>query len=400
VIDLEYADPTRISTMLQPLKSTIGTVVADPVTGTLILIDTPEKIAEMLGIVRRADISTVSRVVPTETKTYELQYAKVEEVVPALQDAVTPDPEISSVRDNARNNTIIVTDLPHKFEELDNIVHVFDARDRQVFIEAKIVEVNLDDRFQMGIDWNHFVQGIDPRFSLRSAVTPGFSGTASPASPAGMLTYNTIAGDGVFNAVLQALKSVGDTKILSNPHVAVVSGEEATIKVVKDQPYAEAQLESGTTNVVGETITFIEVGVILTVTPRINEDRMISMNIKPEVSTVIGNYQAFRTVPIVQKAYAETRVMVKDAETVIIAGMIRNERQETENRVPILGRIPLLGALFRSEGDQTVTSETIVFLTPRIMSGEEPMLLLRDTKKKPKPLRSVGPAPKKLKPVR
>ena len=206
----------------------------------------------------------------------------------------------------------------------------------------------------------------------------------------------------MLNAAINALKTVGDTKILSNPHVAVISGEEATIKVVTDQPYAEAQLESGSTNVVGESIQFIEVGVILSVTPEINDEGMIIMAIKPEVSSVVGNYPAFRSVPIIQKAYAETTVMIKDGETIIIAGMIRNEKSESQSRMPFFGRIPLIGWLFKSVADTSATKETIVFLSPRIISGEEPVLLLKDMKKRPKPLRSVGTrtSRKSMKPVR
>jgi general secretion pathway protein D len=172
--------------------------------------------------------------------------------------------------------------------------------------------------------------------------------------------------------------------------VAVIDGKEATIKVITSQPYAEAALESGTTNVVGETYKFIEVGVILAVTPRVSADEFISMAIKPEVSTVTGNYQARYQVPIVQKSFAETSVMIKNGETVIIAGMIENQKGTATSSVPLLGKIPLVGLLFKSQAESTKTQETIVFLSPRIIGGDEPVLLLRDTKKTPKPLRSAG----------
>jgi len=208
-------------------------------------------------------------------------------------------------------------------------------------------------------------------------------------------------GEGDLNVVIEALSEVGDTRILSNPHVAALDGKEATIKVITDQPYAEAQLESGTTNVVGETIRFIEVGVSLSVTPRINDEAMISMDIKPEVSSVVGSYQAFRVVPIVRKSYAETTVMIKDSETIIIAGMIENAKEEVDNSVPLLGKIPVLGLLFRSTSDRIVNSEMVVFLTPRIISGEEPFLRMKDRKKAPKPMRALESARgKPLRPVR
>jgi general secretion pathway protein D len=386
MIDLKYADPARVAAMLEPVKSTIGTVVADPVTGVLILIDTTDKIAEMETIIARADLSTVSRVLPTETQTFELMYAEVATVQPEVIAILTPG--VGELRVDDRTKSLIVTALPHKMEQIKHLVKVFDRRPRQVFIEAKIVQVALSDEYRLGVNWEHVFQGIDPRFSLNSVSSPGsISGVKNPVNPAATLTYKTILGNADLTMVVQALKQVGETKILSNPHVAVLDGEEATIKVVTDEPYAEAQIESGTTNVVGESITFIEVGVTLSVTPRINGDGMISTIIRPEVSTVIGTYQAYRTVPIVRRAYAETTVMVKDRETVIIAGMIENAKRNVQSRVPFLGRIPLVGVLFRTTADEVTSKELITFLTPRIVSGEEPHLLSGTQAKTLKPMR-------------
>lgn len=386
VIGLKYADPQRIATMLEPIKSSIGTVVADPVTGTLILIDTSSKIDEMEAIVAGADLATVSRVVPTETETFELQYAAIEELEPQVSALLNP--EIGNVRVDTRTKTFIVTALPHEMEKVRHLIGVFDRRPRQVFLEAKIVQVSLGDEYRMGVNWEHLFQRIDPRFSLSSVSSPGsLSGVGDAVNPSATLTYKTILGNGDLNVVLEALKQVGETKILSNPHVAVLDGEEATIKVVTDQPYAEAQLESGTTNVVGESVVFMEVGVTLTVTPRISADGMIRTSIRPEVSSVVGNYQAFRTVPIIRRSYAETSVLVEDRETVIIAGMIENSKENTQTRVPFLGRIPLLGVLFRTTSDQVSSQELIAFLTPRIVSGGKPHVLSDRQGRKLKPMR-------------
>jgi len=391
ISDLKFADPSRVATLLAAVKSSIGTVVADPVTGTLILIDTPEKIAEMEAIVETADISTVSRVLPTETRTFVLQYADVGQMQTEITAILTQ--EAGAVRSDVRTKTLIVTDLPHKMREVEQMIAMFDRRLKQVFIEAKIVQVQLSDDYRLGINWNHLFEGMNPRFSISSVISPTPISTLgdAAASSMGSMKYNAIVGGGDLSVVLEALKQVGETKILSNPHVAAIDGEEAIIKVITDQPYAEASLESGTTNVVGETIEFIEVGVTLAVTPRISDDdHFISMDIKPEVSSVIGNYQAYRTVPIVRRSMAETSVMIKDAETIIIAGMINNEKRELNHRIPFIGRIPLLGLLFKSRREETLNNELIVFLTPRIVGGDRPYLRMKDMRKKPKPLRSVG----------
>ena len=400
VVVLKYADPARVANMLQPIKSTIGTVVSDPQTGTMILVDTPQKIEEMMVIIEKTDLATISRIVPTETKTFKLQYADVELIQEELLTLITP--EIGSVRADLRTKTLIVTDLPHKLPEIVQLIEAFDAKEKQVFIEAKIITVQLTDDFKLGINWDYVIQGLDPRYKLGAAIAHTAADPESILPSVGQLSYQALTGGGgSLNMVLEALDNMGDTKVLSNPHVAVISGEEATVKVVTDQPYAEASLESGTTNVVGESIIFIEVGVSLSVTPVINDNGMIRMTIKPEISTVVGTYQAYRNVPIVRKSYSETTVVIKDNETILIAGMIENATREATSSVPILGRIPLLGWLFRAKGTAAETLETIVFLTPRIITGEEPITLLRDKKKEPKPLRRVGSSRgKAMKPVR
>lgn len=403
VVTLKYADPVRIATVLAPVKSSLGTIVSDAVTGNLILIDTPDRIREMTAIVEKADLATVSRVVPTETRTYVLQYAEIEAIQKEIAPLVTP--EVGSIRTDAKTRTLIVTDLTNKLERVELVIRTFDRRPREVFIEAKIVQVGLSDEYRLGIDWNHLFQGASPRMSLATRATPALLGAAgaatTPGSGYGSLTYQTIMAGGDLKIVLDALKTVGDTKVLSNPHVAVKDGEEATIKVVRNEPYAESQMESGTTNVVGESFKFIEVGVSLSVRPRINEQGVVSMSIKPEVSSVEGSYQARYAVPVVQKSYAETSVLIRDGETIIIAGMIEDVKAKRTSSVPLLGRIPLIGMLFRSQSETMTSKEMIVFLTPRVITGDEPVVLMRDLRKEPKGLRPTQEGSgKELKPLR
>ena len=402
IVELKYADATRVAGMLSSIKSEIGTVVADPLTGTLILIDTPAKIKEMRAVIAKADISTVARVLPTETRAFPIRYADVDTLQGEVASVLTS--EGGSVQADRRTKTIIVSDLPHNMPRIEELIRLFDQRPRQVFIEAKIVEISLSDQFQMGINWDAFIEGINPRFAVDGAVRRTVLGPDNPGI--GALSYRTvIEGWGAVDMIVEALKNVGETKVLSNPHVAVIDGEEAAIKVVQDTPYAEtsAEITGGDTNFVGEEIIFIEVGVSLTVTPRISDDGYISMAIRPEISSASYDYQAFRQIPVVQKTYSETTVMIKDGQTIIIAGMIQNDKREIEQSVPFFGRIPLLGLLFKSVQEQLATRETVVFLTPRIISGAEPVLRLRDMQKKPKPLRSIGAPPssgKRFKPVR
>jgi type II secretory pathway component GspD/PulD (secretin) len=403
VVDLKYGDPERIAKTLEAVKSEIGTVAFDRVTATLILIDTPDRMREMEAIIGRADMATVSRVLPTETRIFVLQYATPEEIRENVAAIITRD--VGTIRVDNRTKTLIVSDLPHNLPRIEALVKAFDKRSKEVFIEAKIVQVALNDTFNMGINWNHVFEAVDPRFSLSSNVRPPIGdmqgGVTASGMGVGSLTYRTILAGGDLNVILDVLKHVGRMDILNNTHVAVVDGNEATIKTVRNEPYAETQLEGGTTNVVGTTLRFIEVGVSLAVKPRISDDGFISMAIRPEMSAVVRNYAAHFMVPVVQRSYAETTVMIKDGETIIIGGMIQNQKGREGSRVPLLGGIPVLGRLFRSDSESSETREMIVFLTPRIISGDEPVQLMRDAPKPPKGLRPVGGMNgKELKPIR
>lgn len=391
IVDLRHSGSERVAKLLEKIKSATGTIVFDQVSNALILIDVPDKLTEMLAIIDKADTSTT-----TETKTFILQYANVEDVQKELITFVSK--EIGSVRADKRTKSLIVTDLPQNMQKVEQVVRTFDKRSRQVFIEAKVVEVALSDTYALGINWQHMFQGLDPRFSLQSVSLPG-----AMVSPVGKLTYNTITSGGDLEVVLEALKQVGEAKILSSPHVAVIDGQEATIKVVENQPYKEVKMESGTTNITGVTYQFVEVGVSLAVTPKINDENIINVQVKPEISSISQWYDgsAQEGTPVVKKATASTSVSVKDGVTIIIGGMIKDRKDSSVSSVPILGGIPLLGRLFRYDNIAVVNTETVVFLTPRIVSGDEPYLRSKDMKKSPKPLRPVGPAGEKsLKPVR
>jgi type II secretory pathway component GspD/PulD (secretin) len=151
------------------------------------------------------------------------------------------------------------------------------------------------------------------------------------------------------------------------------------------------QYESGSSNIVGKTYKFVDVGVSLGVTPRINELGFITCDIRPEVSSVLRWYNSDPSdltgntgVPVVKKSFAETSISVKDGVTIIIAGMIDERQVKERTQIPILGSIPLLGVLFRYDSVSSANSETIVLLTPRIVTGDKFFERSKDMKKQVK----------------
>lgn len=369
ILSLKNALPSRVAPILEQIRSAVGKIVFDDQSGTLVLIDTPEKVAAMEAVVDSEDRRGPSQ---TVTRIFTLQHARVDDLTPEIQPHLTDT--IGRLQTSQRTKTLIVTDFPHVVERIGEIIETFDRKSRQVFIEARIVQVALDDSYSLGINWEHLFQAVDPRFSLATSVLPG--GPLAEVS-GGRLNFRTIAAGGDLQAILRALESMGKANILSNPHIAVIDGEEAVVKVVQNQPYAEKQFESGTTNLVGYTYQFVEIGVLLSVRPRISENGFINVAIRPEVSEITTWYDPEapgipqRGVPVVQRSYSETTVDVMNGTTIIISGMIKEEQVDGVSQVPFFGRIPLLGVLFRSKEVRTKKVEIVVFLTPRLVEGDE-----------------------------
>jgi len=175
---------------------------------------------------------------------------------------------------------------------------------------------------------------------------------------------------------LEALETVGDTNILASPSVTSLNNQEAKILVGTTEPYVTTTTTTTSSGpaTTAESVNFIDVGVKLYVTPAINQEKFIKMKIRPEISSVTDTLETSTNnkIPIVETSQAETTVMVKDGVTIVIGGLIKEEKVNTTNKIPVLGSIPVLGAAFRSVDNSTKKTEIVIFLTPRIISGEVP----------------------------
>ena len=385
-IKLQHATAGDISKAVSQFKTNIGRVVADDVSDTIVLMDIPKVVAEMEKIIKGLDI-------PLETKVYSLQYAKVDEMKERLSEMLTDN--IGSLRIDERTNKVVVTDLAEKIPLFDKVIAAFDEKHKEVIIEAKILQITLNDDYKTGINWdavfvnmnnslhNIATRGVSLKYSDQASIIP----TTTSTGAGGALQIGNLSSEG-YQAVIQALKEYGETRLLSSPRIAVINNEEASILVGTNQPYATrtiSQGSGGTGNIEAENVTFIDLGIKLIVTPTINDDNFVTMKIKPEVSSKLGDFvieSSQNTIPIVKTTTTETIVMVKNGATVLIGGLIEENRRENVKEVPGLADIPIIGNLFRSRtigsGDNTNPEKTelVIFLTPHIIDGEESKELL------------------------
>ena len=355
---LSYAKATDVAAILNQMKSSSGKVIVDPNSGILILTDEPKKLDAMDVVIRKLDI-------PIKSEVFVLNYAKAQEISSKISELLTPS--VGTIKFDERSNRILVTDTALKIAEAQKIVEAFDQRDRQVLIEAKILQITLSDAYKLGVDWEGVVA------DYHSLTFGSDFDVLSSSEKRGKLSIGTIAADG-YTALVEALETVGETNILSAPRIMVVNNKEAKILVGSTEPYVTTTTitsASGPTTT-AESVNFIDVGVKLYVTPTIHEDDFITMKIRPEVSSVTSNLTTSNnnTIPVVETSEAETTVNVKDGVTIIIGGLIKEETINTTKKIPFLGNIPILGMAFRSTNNSTSKTEIVIFLTPRIVSGD------------------------------
>jgi general secretion pathway protein D len=301
-----------------------------------------------------------------ETWTFTLDYADPDSTLQVIQGILTP--EISSAWIDRRTRTLTATDFPGNLTEVEARIRDLDVATKQVLIEARIVQVSLDEGIKTGIDWEVIEQDLN-NLSVQRATFPVLSDTDP-----GLRVFEGDLGPDDYRVAFEALETFGSTDLLSSPRILVADGQTASILVGTQVPYITVdtrQQSDGTTTDRFEKVTIVSVGVQLDVEVVIHNDGVVEMTVVPEVSSVTGFVD---TIPVVETSTTTSRILVKDRKTVILGGLNKTEVRETRNGIPFLGRIPILGRLFSSRDSQNVQTELAIFLTPRIVSGLEDVL--------------------------
>ncbi len=345
----------RIAEILTPK---FGTIRVDAQSNKIFVKDTAAKMTDVENLVHMLDV-------PRKTQVFELSYMKAEDMIKAVAPLLTKD--IGHAEIDAKGNKIVITDITPKLTEIKHVIEALDKQEKEVLIEARIIQVSLTDKMKLGINWDAVV---NKWHDLR--LTNDFS-LGSSVAPKGVLSIGTMSND-QYGFVMEALDASGKTRLLSSPSIAVVNNHEAKILVGTTKPYVTTTTttpSSGPTSI-SETVTFIDVGVKLTVTPTIHKDGYITMKIKPEVSSASTALvtSSKNEIPIVDTSTVDTTIRVKDGVTIVLGGLIKDERSTNSSQVPVLGKVPFVGAAFRQKNDSIEKTEIMVFLTPRIISGD------------------------------
>ncbi|UCG80665.1 MAG: type II secretion system protein GspD, partial [Desulfobacterales bacterium] len=289
--------------------------------------------------------------------------------------------EVQIVADKA-TNSLVITSNRDDYVILEDVIKKLDIARRMVYIEALIMEVKLGKRFDLGVQWQAgddigsyegreiggFAgstppEGLFPGVDATGTVglQPGFSlGVLGEAITIGGLQFPTIG------AIIKAFESDTEVHILSTPQIMTTDNEEAEIVVGENVPFLTRQ-ETTAAGLDYSNYEFKDVGITLKITPQINQERFVRLKIFQEITQVVEEKEI--GLPTTLKRTAETTVIIKDKNTVVIGGLIDETLSQTDYRVPCLGSVPLLGRLFSSEGREEGKTNLFIFLTPHIIEN-------------------------------
>ncbi len=296
--------------------------------------------------------------------------------------ATLPGPLSSEPRDLLANvkvvadttaNALVIRATPQAYELIEQTVRRLDRAPLQVLIEATIAEVVLNDLLRFGVQYYFDAGGIQGGFNTTGS---GPAGAGSGLlEPLGQLPgFNFIISGGGSNITIDALSRITDVQVLSSPSLVVQDNSEAVLTVGDEVPLITRTtqgIEDPAAPIVAN-IEYRETGVILEVKPRINTNNVVTLEIAQEVSRVQQPERERRDEnPIITQRRISSKVNVTSGQTVVLGGLIQDSTIQSSEKVPLLGDIPVLGNLFRSQSDQTQRTELIVFITPRVIRNAE-----------------------------
>jgi type IV pilus assembly protein PilQ len=333
------------------------------------------------------------------TKIYRINYADIKEVEKSLTKFVSQRGAIST---NQGTSNIIVKDAESNVKAIDTFIEDIDRITPQILVEARIYDITSKNELDLGVEW---MAGRNTSYTSDATGTPALppgtlganpSGDTNPfttgiftgatgktAGTQGLLKFGWLRDNMDIDMVVKAQQNLINAKLLANPRILVLDNETANIAITSQIPYQELSQTSGGGNI--GTTSFKDVGVKLKVTPHLTRADKIRMVVEPEFSVQTGNVTFSQggvdtqyPVPVVATRTAKTTLLVDSGQTVVLGGLRKKDVNKTVNKIPLLGDLPLLCYLFRFEGEDTINSEMLVFITPKIVKDAS----LNDMEKK------------------
>ncbi|OGS22613.1 MAG: hypothetical protein A2252_03270 [Elusimicrobia bacterium RIFOXYA2_FULL_39_19] len=352
------------------LKSLTSTTVGS----NIIRVITPSALKEE----RQKDI--------TFTKIYPLNYAEAGTIQGQISSVLSAREIKGNITTDQRTNSLVVTASPEGLLTVEKLLEELDVKPQQVMIEARIVDVSLNDLNELGVNWS--LQKLNSEAGTGAATgaqtqtigktlnatQDGISASGKvqvmeaasiipvPTS-GGTFNFGYVTNREAFNARLGALISEGRAKVLSNPRVTTLNNKEASIMSGEKVPYKKTSVNATGTS--QESWDFLDAGVSLTVTPTISPEGWVTLKVAPSVRVPLAAPAG--QLPPIRSRETNVTVMVKDDDTLVIGGLITENDSESISKIPILGDLPILGYIFKYKSNNKQRTELLVFITPKIL---------------------------------
>ncbi len=389
-VTLEFsdADVRKIFQLIAEV-SNLNFLIADDVTGTISikLVNVPWDQAldvildaKGLAMVRQGNIVQIKprskmqnqadeelaakkaaeRLMELKTMVFEVNYASVNDV--AAQFAMLKSDRGVITKDD-RTSRVIVKDIQTALDDMKALLKTLDAPEKQVMIEARIVEATSNFTRDLGVQWGLRYRDASASMAGINSVDTGFGGVVSAAGPGATgagglglgMSFGKLTSNIKLDMRLAAAATIGQVKIISTPKVVTLNNKAAKISQGQSIPYQ-------TTSAEGTKTEFVEAALTLEVTPHITSDGSVSMKIKAS-----NNSPGFGSPPPINKKEATTELVVSNGDTTVIGGIYVDSDTESDTGVPFLADIPLLGWLFKSNSKQKTKTELLIFITPKIV---------------------------------
>lgn len=418
VIPLKYANAADVVAMLSQLEkpdpnrgmtTSPPVIVADKRTNAVVISGddlTRQRLKLLIDDLDRPQTRN------SNVRVIYLKYSKAEEVAKVLQgllqsvgagkaaEGAPANATQAAVQADEATNSVLITADVETMDTLLSIVDSLDIRRAQVLVEAIIVEITGKNQKELGIEWMYQADdagfgGFSPGSGLSSVAAPALNLLESPDDNdalAGLATGIVSAKSPIFGvgrlgrnvdflSVLKLLQTTESSNILSTPSLLTTDNSEASILVGQQVPFVTGSYTGMTGGTTGggvnsfaspfNTVNREDVGIKLQVTPHINGGDSLVLDIEQEISSVLGGSESSPNGPTTSKREIKTQILAGDGQTVVLGGLIQDQVDKSDSRVPVLGSIPVLGHLFRSQGARKNKTNLLIFLKPTIIRTDE-----------------------------
>lgn len=329
---------------------------------------------------------------PTRTEVFILNYARAEEILGTISAMVDTSELVKGrIQVDKRQNALVITERPTQLASIRPIIEKLDIATSQVMIETKFIEVTQDDARNIGVNWASLanyglaatkiqsvpasLSNIDPQTGLRTYTekavsTSGLGNVLSTLVNAPQIASATFTAS-EFGVLLSLLQTENKVRLVSNPTVVTLNNVEASINIGQEFPIPSYtyNTERGVFEISG--FTYKPIGIILKVTPQVNNAGFIKLNLEPTVSSIAREVSfggsTGATIPVINSRVTKTQISLKSGNTMGIGGLLESQTKNNKSRVPVLGEIPVIGGAFKSKGTTLTARNLVIFITAKTL---------------------------------